>query len=276
MDIRRLSLALFISLVLSAGATYLLYSRIQRQRAATPATMRIVAAIDELPAGTPLAPSNLKVVDWPASMPLAGAFSKPEQIVGRSLIYPISINQPIVENDLAAPGSGLGLSVKIPEGMRAISVRSNDVVGVAGFVYPGSHVDVLLTYRPDNAAAPLTQTILQNVEVLTAGETLEPDPKGRPEPVNVVTLLLSPRDAQKLVLATQQGSVQFVLRNGADQNKPDSKPVLTSQLVVDVAPPAPAPKGHVASTPIAPKPVRSPEFYSVETIAGDKHTVEKF
>jgi pilus assembly protein CpaB len=274
MDIRRLSLALFIALVLSAGATYLLYSRIQSQRAAAPATIHVIAAVDELPAGTPLAAENLKVVDWPASMPLSGAFSKPEQVLGRSLIYPISTNQPIVEADLAAPGSGLGLSVKIPEGMRAIAVRSNDVVSVAGFVYPGSHVDVLLTYRPDNAATPLTQTILQNVEVLTAGQTLEPDPKGRPEPVSVVTLLLNPRDAQKLVLATQQGSVQFVLRNGADQNKPDSRPVLTSQLVADVAPPPP-PKPHAA--PIAgPKPSHPPEYYSVETIAGDKHTVEKF
>lgn len=272
MDIRRLSLALFIALVLSAGATYLLYSRIRSERARTPVTIRVVTAVDQLPAGTPLAPENIRVVDWPASMPVTGSFSRPEQVLGRSLIYPVNSNQPVVESDLAAPGSGLGLSVKIPEGMRAISIRSNDVVGVAGFLYPGSHVDVLLTYRPDNAAAPLTQTILQNVQVLTAGQTLEPDPKGRPATVNVVTLLLSPRDAQKLVLATQQGSVQFVLRNGADQNKPDSRPVLASQLVADVTPVAPRP--HLAA---APKPQPRPaEFYSVETIAGDKTTVTKF
>ena len=130
-------------------------------------------------AGTPLAPQNLKIVDWPASIPLTGAFSTPEQVIGRSLIYPVSANQPLVESELAAPGSGFGLSVKIPDGMRAISIRSNDVVGVAGFLYPGSHVDVLLTFRPDNASAPLTQTILQDVNVLTAGQTLEPDPKGK-------------------------------------------------------------------------------------------------
>jgi pilus assembly protein CpaB len=273
MDIRRLSLALFIALVLSAGATYLLYTRIKEQRTSPPATVRVVAAADQLNAGTPLAPQNLKIVDWPASIPLPGSFAKPDQLIGRSLIYPVSPNQPVVENDLAAPGSGLGLSVKIPEGMRAISIRSNDVVGVAGFLYPGSHVDVLLTYRPDNAATALTQTILQDVDVLTAGQTLEPDPKGKPQTVNVVTLLLNPRDAQKLVLATQQGSVQFVLRNGADQNKPEQKPVLASQLIADVAPPEPKP--HVAGAP-APKPSRPPEYYTVETIAGDKHTVEKF
>jgi pilus assembly protein CpaB len=273
MDIRRLSLALFIALVLSAGATYLLYSRIRNQRSAAPVTIRVVAAIDQLAAGTALAPQNLKVVDWPASIPLTGAFSRPDQVVGRSLIYPVNANQPLVENDLAAAGSGYGLSVKIPDGMRAISIRSNDVVGVAGFLYPGSHVDVLLTFRPDNAAAPLTQTILQDVDVLTAGQTLEPDPKGKPQTVNVVTLLLSPRDAQKLVLATQQGSVQFVLRNGADQNKPEQKPVMTSQLMADVAPPEPRP--HVAAA-APPKPPRPPEYYTVETIEGEKHTVTKF
>jgi pilus assembly protein CpaB len=274
MDIRRLSFALFIALVLSAGATYLLYSRIKNQKSAAPVTIRVVAAVDQLNAGTPLAPENLKIVDWPASIPLTGAFSKPEQVIGRSLIYPVSPNQPLVENDLAAPGSGIGLSVKIPDGMRAISIRSNDVVGVAGFLYPGSHVDVLLTFRPDtNGGAPLTQTILQDVDVLTAGQTLEPDPKGKPQTVNVVTLLLSPRDAQKLVLATQQGSVQFVLRNGADQNKPEQKPVLASQLMADVAPPAPRPHVAAAAPPKAPRP---PEYYTVETIAGDKHTVEKF
>jgi len=272
MDIRRLSLALFIAFVLSAGATYLLYSRIKNEKEAAPATVRVVAAVDQLAAGTPLGRENLKVVDWPASIPITGSFAKPEQIVGRSLIYPVSPNQPVVENDLAAPGSGMGLSVKIPDGMRAISIRSNDVVGVAGFLYPGSHVDVLLTYRPDNASAPLTQTILQDVNVLTAGQTLEPDPKGRPQTVNVVTLLLGPRDAEKLVLATQQGSVQFVLRNGADQNKPEQKPVLASQLIADVAPPEPKP--HVAAA--APKPSRPPDYYTVETIAGDKHTVQKF
>lgn len=274
MDIRRLSLALFVALLISAGATYLLYSRIQRQRAAAPPTVRVVAAVDTLPAGTPLAPENVKVVEWPASMPLTGAFAKPEQVVGRSLIYPVGPNQPLVESDLAEPGSGIGLSVKIPEGMRAISIRSNDVVGVAGFLYPGSHVDVLFTERPEGNAAPLTQTILQNVDVLTAGQTLEPDPKGKPQPVNVVTLLLSPRDAQKLVLATQQGSIQFVLRNGADQKQPEPKPVFAPQLLGGEAPPSPAPKPHLVTTPKAPP--RPPEYYTVETIAGEKHTVEKF
>ena len=157
--------------------------------------------------------------------------------------------------------------------MRAISIRSNDVVGVAGFLYPGSHVDVLLTYHADDSTAPLTQTILQDVTVLTAGQTLEPDPKGKPQTVNVVTLLLDSHDSQKLVLASQQGSVQFVLRNGADQNKTETKPVFASQLIADNAPPTAKPHTAVAA---APRTSRPTEYYTVETIAGDKHTVEKF
>ena len=273
MDVRRLSLALLIALVLSGGATYLLYSHLRDQKTAAPKTIRVVAASKPLEAGTPLSPDMLRVVDWPESMPLTGAFAKPEQVAGRSLIYPVNPNEPVLEADLAAPGSGIGLSVKIPDGMRAISVRSNDVVGVAGFLYPGSHVDVLLTYKPDTAPAPLTETILQDTTVLTAGQTLEPDPKGKPQTVNVVTLLLNPRDAEKMVLATQQGTIQFLLRNGADQQHPTAAPVLVSQLASDVPPPAAKPHIMAVSRP---RTTRSPDFYVVETIAGDKHSVEKF
>lgn len=274
MNLRRVALALLVALLVSAGATYLLYARIRSQRAATPLTMRVVAATQPLQAGTPLSKENVRVMDWPARLPLAGSFASADEVVGRTLIYPVSANQPLLDVDLAAPGSGFGLSVKIPDGMRAISVRSNDVVGVAGFLYPGSHVDVLLTYKPDNVPDPITQTILKNVGVLTAGQTLEPDPKGKPEPVNVVTLLLSPQDAQKLALAAQQGTIQFVLRNGADQNQPDTHPVLVSQLVSDVTP-TPA-KTHLVTPSRSSSAPKSREAYVVETIAGDKHTVEKF
>ena len=141
-------------------------------------------------------------------------------MIGRSVIYPIDEHQPILEHDVALAGSGIGLTVKIPEGMRAVSVRSNDVVGVAGFLYPGSHVDVLVTSKLENSPNPLTQTVLPNVEVLVAGQKIEPDPTGKPETVNVVTLLLKPEDGEKLVLASTQGTIQFVLRNGADQDQP--------------------------------------------------------
>lgn len=270
MDIRRILLALFVALLLSAGATYFLYSRIRGQRAIRPATTRVVVASRALNAGTPLTADTLTVAEWPASVPITGAVTRPEDIIGRSLIYPVNANQPVLASDIAEAGSGIGLSVKIPEGMRAIAVRSNDVVGVAGFLYPGSKVDVVLTYKPDNSPSSLTATILQNVTVLTAGQTIEPDPKGKPESVNVVTLLLSPDDSQKMVLATQQGTVQFVLRNGADQNKPSTHPVLMSEMLG-----GPKPE-KVAVGPRPVKPKVAPEFYTVETIAGDKHSIDKF
>lgn len=274
MDIRRLSLALLVALVLSGGTTYLLYSHIRNQRAAAPPMIKVVAATRDLNAGTPVTPDTVHVIEWPASDKIEGVVTTPDAIVGRSLIYPVSANQPVLESSLAAPGSGIGLSVKIPDGMRAVSVRSNDVVGVAGFLYPGSHVDVILTYKPENNPNPVTQTILQNVDVLTAGQTIEPDPKGKPEQVNVVTLLLGPRDAQKMVLASQQGTIQFVLRNGADHIEPDNHPVLVSQLINDVAPTAP--RAHVIAIS-KPRPKIEPtQLYSVETIAGEKHVFEKF
>ena len=274
MDIRRLSLALLVALALSGGTTYLLYSHVRNQKAAGPPMIKVVAAAHDLNAGTPVTPETIHVIDWPANVKIQGVITTPDALVGRSLIYPVNANQPILESALAAPGSGFGLSVKIPDGMRAVSIRSNDVVGVAGFLYPGSHVDVLLTYKPENNPNPVTQTILQDVDVLTAGQTIEPDPKGKPEQVNVVTLLLGPRDAQKMVLASQQGTIQFVLRNGADQAQPDNHPVLVSQLLNDAAPAAPKAQVVTISKP-RPK-VQPAQLYSVETIAGDKHIFEKF
>ncbi len=240
----------------------------------TPSTTRIVVASRALSAGTPLTSDAVVLAEWPVSASIQGAITKPETVIGRSLIYPVSANQPIVDSGLAAAGSGIGLSVKIPDGMRAISVRSNDVVGVAGFLYPGSHVDVVLTYRPENSPNPVTTTILQDVTVLTAGQTLEPDPKGKAENVSVVTLLLSPEDSQKMVMAAQQGTVQFVLRNGADQKKADTHPLLLSEMSGGKpVQSTPSSSGRAVRTV---KLAKLPDFYTVETIAGEKHSVDKF
>jgi pilus assembly protein CpaB len=171
---------------------------------------------------------------------------------------------------LAALGSGIGLTVKIPEGMRAVSVRSDEVVGVAGFLFPGSHVDVLVTLRSDKIPVPSTQIVLQDVEVLTAGQNIEPDPQGKPQTVNVVTLLLSPPDAQKLVLATTQGSIEFVLRNGADRGQIKAVPMQIAGLSSGVDP------THIASPSHAAPRTKAKEPYVVETIMGDKHVTTQF
>ena len=136
---------------------------------------------------------------------------------GRILLYPIPPKEPIREQLLAAPGAAIGLTAKIPDGMRAVAVVTNEVNNVSGFLFPGSHVDVLVTFRKEMDKEPMTSTVLQNIEVLSTGERLQPDPSGKPQNVKVVTLLMAPEDAQKLMLASNEGTVQFVLRNGADQ-----------------------------------------------------------
>src|SRR5437868_8830181 len=189
-----------------AGIMTYFFSRRMRLSRAQHATTGIVAAINDLPSGATLTAKDVMTVDWPTNLPLAGSFEKVDDVVGHPLLYPLVARQPILKTDLGLEGSGIGISGKIPTGMRATAVKSNEIVGVAGFLYPGSRVDVLVTYTPPTntagASGPLTQTVLQNVEVLTAGQTIEPDPQGKPQTVNVVTLLVSPEDSQKLQLAS--------------------------------------------------------------------------
>ena len=268
METRRIVLALGVALLLALGATFFLYRGVLAQRAARPDMKKIVAASKALDAGSVLAADSVALIDWPASLPTESTFDKVDEVVGRSLIYPVGEKQPIRAQYLAAPGSGIGLTTKIPPGMRGISVRSNEVVGVAGFLYPGSHVDVLVSYRELTTQELVTQIVLQDVEVLTAGQRLEPDPQGKPEPVTVVTLLLSPQDSARLALATQLGTIQFVLRNGADNTKAPPFSVAMVQLASGGTP-LPSPKARAAKA-------RPANFYEVETISGGKRSTEKF
>jgi pilus assembly protein CpaB len=280
MNPRRIALAVILAVVIAAIVSYAFMMRMRAEQADQLKTVKLVAATKPLAAGTPITADSVGLIDWPAKMPVTGSFTKLDDVVGRSVIYPIEEHQPIVDHDVAQAGSGIGLTVKIPEGMRAVSVRSNDVVGVAGFLYPGSHVDVLLTMDKDLQYAdhPQTHTILSNVEVLTAGQRIEPDPKGKPETVNVVTLLLKPEDGEKMVLAASQGKIQFVLRNGADQNMPKTGPVDLADLMLGEKKP-PAPKQtdtrRVAKRAVH---VEKPQtvVYEVETISGNKRKVDKF
>lgn len=188
----------------------------------------------------------------------------------------MSARQPILQKDLGVEGSGIGLAGKLPEGMRAVAIRSNDIIGVAGFVYPGSHVDLLMTFTPPDTPnrQPVTETVLQNVEVLTAGQTIEPDPQGKPQSVGVVTLLLSPTDAQKLQLASGQGNIQFVLRSGADQKTAELRPTSLEELVVGHKAPPPVVAAPGVKRPKKPTP-QNP-VYMLEVIQGTQRSVQKF
>src|SRR5579862_961096 len=262
-------LAFFMAVVLAGVFTWLVFKRI-RSSMGQQTTVKIVAAVNELPAGVALAEKDVELMDWPSDVPVTGTFSKIQDVVGHPLIRSLGAKEPIFQRDLGLEGSGVGLATKIPPGMRATAVRSNEIVGVAGFLYPGSHVDVMATISMPNNGGNLTQTVLQDVEVLTAGQTIEPDPQGKPQQVDVVTLLLTPEDSQKIQLATTQGTIQFVLRNGTDSKTAELQPARLDQLVPMAKAPAVVVKGGKRIA-IKPKPT-----YSLEVIQGTKATVNKF
>ena len=268
MNSRRLILALFGALILSGGCTLMLGRKIASRNSASEPKVRYMAASRPIAAGEFVKADDLSSTDWPASQPLVGAFAKPDEIAGRAAMYPIDKGQIVLNSYLAAVGSGIGLTTKIPDGMRAIALKSDEVVGVAGFLFPGSRVDVLVTYRPTQAPDPVTSTVLQNAQIVAVGHQIQPDPAGKPVPVDVVTILASPQDAEKVVLASTQGSIHFLLRNGSDQDQTPSAPVQLAQLGASAANKTVTRKPAVL--PQKPKP------YVVETYMGDKQTSVSF
>lgn len=283
MNFRRMATALLIGLLISGSCTFLL-SRALRSRATVKAPeLSYVAPLRPLVAGEIIKPESLQMVTWPAGQPISDAFAKPDTLIGRAVLYPIDKGQPITEKFLTAAGAGVGLAGKIPDGMRAVALRSDDIVGVAGFLMPGSHVDVLasLQVKTKEDTVPVTVTILQNAEVVTTGHQIQPDPEGKPATVNVVTLLLSPEDAERAVFATQQGPIHFVLRSGTDKEQASTGPPMQLASLVSgmakvglggTAPAAAAPRPRPAPVRVAPPPAT----FTVETVSGDKSTTDTF
>ncbi len=273
MNARRLATAFLIALTVSGLCTWLLSKKLGAHASQRVPDHNYVAPARALQAGEVLKPEDLELVTWPASNTISGAFAKKDDIVGRAALYPVDKDQPITDKLLAAPGSGVGLAGKIPAGMRAIALRSDEVMGVAGFLFPGSHLDVLVTYRTDKSPEPVTLTVLQDAEVLAAGQNTQPDPAGKPVTATVVTLLLTPEDAQRAVMASTQGTIHFVLRSGSDKVHVQEDPIALSQLdnahpqVVSVRPSTP----RNAVRHVAP-----PQAFVVETVAGDKPSKDTF
>src|SRR6266496_92068 len=267
-------LAFIMAAILASAFTYVVF---RRMRDAQRPVTQLVAAAKDLPAGVALSANDVTMVDWPNEVVLPGSFTKKEDVLGHPLIQSVGAKEPILKRTLGLEGSGIGLSTKIPPGMRATAVKSNEIVGVAGFLYPGSHVDVMVTLNVPGAggvSGTLTQTVLQDVEVLTAGQTIEPDPQGKPQQVNVVTLLLSPENSQKLQLASTQGSIQFVLRNGTDKTTAELRPTRVEQLGA-VAPPSPS-SATKSNKPAKRAAKPAPAVYVLEVIQGTQKTVHKF
>jgi pilus assembly protein CpaB len=214
----RTLLVLLAAVALASAASYLVYRTVSRMpvREVEVASVQVAVAAESLPMGTMLTKDHVKLVGWPSANQVPGAYPSAESVVGRGLILGVSMNEPLTESKLAPVEAGAGLSPSIPAGMRAMSVRVNDVVGVAGFVLPGSRVDVVLTLNArDNA---VSRVVLSNVQVLTAGTKYDQDAakNGQPIATRVVTLLLTPQDAEKMALAESAGNITLVLRNPLD------------------------------------------------------------
>lgn len=274
MNVKRILAAIFVAVVISGCLTYWLGRRI-RSSSLQAKTVSYVAAARAIEPGESISQSEVQQVEWPASMKLEGAISNASDAIGKTAIYPLAKGQPILQRDISAAGNA-GLSVRIPQGMRALSLKSDKIVGVAGYLLPGTHVDVLSTLHPSSSGAePVTSTVLQDVQILTAGQKTEADPSGKPSPVDVVTVLVTPDQAERVVLASTQGSLHFVLRNGMDHAVVPDTLMRVSQLTgqESVARPPQAVKANV----VAPR-KREPEknAYSIEVMRGEKQTVEKF
>jgi len=205
----------------------------------------VVVAADDIQVGAKLEPQDVKVVTLPPSAVPPGAFSATSKVLGRGAVLPVSKGEFILPSKLAALNAGAGLPSLIPQGMRAVSVRVNDVVSVAGFVQPGTRVDVLATGTQGSGNERQTTTVLENVAVIAVGKTLDRSSSTDAQTAPVITLLVSPDDAQKLALVSQEGRIQLSLRNPLDTKKGGIGATRTSSLYLGEKPvrrPSPNPK----------------------------------
>jgi pilus assembly protein CpaB len=225
-----------------------------------------------------LTAQDLALITWPKDTPLAGSFSRIQDCIGRSVIAPVSKNEAILEAKLAPKEAGVGLPAAIPVGMRAVSVRVDDVVGVSGFAMPGTMVDVMATGTPQGGDDSLTRTIIQDVRVLAAGQTVEQDKQGKPHTVGVVTLLLTPKQADELTMASTDNRIHLALRNTIDTKlieKPT--PVFKSALLLGGAQPhVGGGRRRAPRRAVRPEKPAGPAPYVVEVIKGNKKTDQTF
>ncbi len=278
MNRNRLLMIGLIALALAFLVSTTVYSKLKGNAQPGPvAGADVVVAAKDLTVGSKITNDSLKMVRMPEAAIPPSAIRQKTEVLERGVVLPIATGEFILPSKLAADKAGSGLPSLIPPGMRAVSVRVNEVVSVAGFVLPGTRVDVLLTGSPSNGGADQqTTTVLENVAVLATGQTLERNSAGNPENAAVITLLVSPDDAQKLTLASSQGKIQLSLRNPLDTKQQELSMVGSNSLYRGGAPVRPAtttarPRPKIIN--VAPAP---PTVYSVEVIKGDKKEETKF
>jgi pilus assembly protein CpaB len=273
------TLLVFLLSVLVAGvASFFVYSAVQSipVREIEVRSYHVAVASKALPVGTMISTSDVKLVPWPASSPVAGGYSTVEEVVNRGLIAPVVENEPLTASKVASAEAGAGLPPSIAAGMRAISVKVNEVIGVAGFVVPGTRVDLVVTLA--NRDDSMSRVVVSNVQVLAAGTKYDQDQArdGKPVPSTVVTLLVTPEDAERIALASASGSIMLTLRNPLDTTPTETKGTRMNALM---GAPDPPPVTRVVQgvrrveTP-KPAPPAAPSVYSVETIRAAKRSNE--
>jgi pilus assembly protein CpaB len=268
-------------LALAAGLLVALfvYKNLQ-PRTGVPADMaQVMVAANDLQVGARVEERDIKVIQIPSTELPPGAPRKKADVIGRGVILPIPKGSFILPINLAGENAGAGLPALIPPGMRAVSVRVNEVISVAGFVTPGTRVDVLLTGSPNGSGEQETTTVLQNVAVLASGRTLERTSTGEAQNTAVITLLVTPDDAQRLTLASNQGKIQLILRNPLDTKQDEVTAANSRGLFHGAAAPTPVvrPAVHrINATPNSPTPVAAPAGVNVEVYQGDKKQEYKF
>jgi len=241
--------------------------------ATEPARAKVVVATRPLRLGALVGEQDVKTVDWSGGSLPTGFIATPADVIGRGLIVQVQENEPILSSKLAAVGMGGGLPVIIDEGMRAITVAVDAVVGVSGFVLPSTRVDVLLTLNSsENLKEPATKLLMQNVRTLAAGQSIQQDKEGKPQEVPVVTFLVSPEQAETLALASQQGRIQLTLRNTLDTNQVTTSGTRVSALMG--TPPPRRSSGRRPSAVRASEPLPSPT--TVEVYRGGQRTLMEF
>jgi len=237
------------------------------------AANRVLVAAHNLENGALIKDGDVKLADWGGPIP-QGALLKAEDAIGRGVVAPIYDGEPILENRIAGRGAGAGLAATIPPGMRAVAVRVNDIVGVAGFVSPGTHVDILIAGNPPGGntqnVGTLTKTLLQNVEVLSAGQNIQKDAEGKPVSVGVVNMLVTPEQAEILSLASNETRIQLILRNPLDKELTKTSGTAMAYLFNGTKPSGlPAvdkPQNRVARKPAPPPPPKPPPTVVTERV----------
>ena len=281
MNRARILIVLMVAVLVGGLLSFAVYNYLRTRPVQVVKTpeKNIVVAAGKLQLGALLKDQDLKFVPWPATNLPEGYFDRKEELVGRGLVQPLVENEPILESKLAPKGTGAGLPPIIPAGKRALSIRANEIIGVAGYVLPGTRVDVVLTGSPIGSKEPFTRIVLQNVEVVSAAQDIQKDAEGKPKTVTVVTLLGSPEDIEKLTSASSQGQFQLALRNPMDLEEAKTRGIELTQLMRGGMPPPS--RGEKAPRRVAPTvPVPSPPpvapAVSIEVIKGEQRSTVKF